>query len=220
MARPRPTTSYSERVVPYYAGSPEVRLFLVGEAPGPRGANRTGFPFWGDDSGLDLYGLVEELGLLEAPLPRWKRGADLSGSQPPAGRYAITNACPQMPLAPEGGFCAPEPERLQQEAARLAEELKQLHPRAVLACGKAAAYTLAQASRALGVEPPEPLAGSFASIKLTAAMELLADARHPWLAAGAHLFVTCHPARNQWSPRTTTGALHARIVGQLSALLT
>src|SRR5947209_1387909 len=110
---------YAPRVVSYFPRGKQPRLLIIGEAPGPRGANRTGYPFWGDDSGLDIYGLLEELGLLEVPLSRWKRGADLSGTQPPPGRYAVTNACPQMPLAPDGGFCAPEPARLEQEAVRL-----------------------------------------------------------------------------------------------------
>lgn len=202
---------YSERVVPCFAGSRTPRLFLIGEAPGPRGANRTGFPFWGDDSGLDIYGLVEELGLLRAPLARWKRGADLSGTQPPLGDYAITNACPQMPLAPDGGFCAPEPERLASEGPRLAGEIQAFGPKIALACGKAAAFALASASRHLGVEPPGPLSGKLANIKLIDAMAQLVS-HEPWMVAGARAFVTCHPARGQWRPSTATGKLHARVL--------
>jgi len=211
-------TSYSDRVVPCFAGSRTPKLLLVGEAPGPRGAHRTGFPFWGDDSGLLLYGLIEELGLMHAPLSRWKRGADLSGTRPPLGDYAITNACPQMPLAPTGGFCAPEPERLVAEGPRLASELASFAPQVVLACGKAAAFALAQASRRLGVEPPGPLAAKLPAIKLTAAMAELAGA-NPWRLAGARALVTCHPARGQWSPSTPTGALHEKIVAQLRRAL-
>jgi uracil-DNA glycosylase len=210
---------YSSRVVPCFAGSRTPKLLLVGEAPGPRGANRTGFPFWGDDSGLALYGLIEELGLLHAPLGRWKRGADLSGTQPPPGDYAITNACPQMPLLADGGFCAPEPERLVSEAPRIASELATFAPQVVLSCGKAAAFALANASKHLGIEPPEALGRKLASIKLTAAMEELASSNHPWMLAGARALVTCHPARGQWSPSTPTGVLHARIVAQLRRAL-
>lgn len=215
---PGERTRYAERVVEYYPRGAHPALLLVGEAPGPRGANRTGFPFWGDDSGLALYGLVESLGLLDAPLQRWKRGADLRGTTPPPGRYAITNACPQMPLAADGGFCAPEPERLQQESARLARELSELRPRAVLACGKAAAFTLALASSLLGHPPPPPLRGKLAALKLTAAMAELA-AGEPWLLGTTRAFVTAHPSRGQWLPQTPTGALHGQIVARLKAAL-
>jgi uracil-DNA glycosylase len=206
-------------VVPYFPRAPHPQLLVIGEAPGPLGANRTGFPFWGDHSGLDLYGLIESLGLLDAPLERWKRGADLSGTQPPPGRYAITNACPQMPLLPDGGFCAPEPARLEQESARLADEVKALAPRAVLACGKAAAFTLARASARLGDAPPAPLAGTLPQLKLTEAMTELGDPRHAWTVGGAQAFVTCHPSRGQWLPQTPTGKLHAAIVARLREAL-
>ena len=176
------------------------------------------FPSGGDDSGLALYGLVESLGLLDAPLHRWKRGTDLTGTTPPPGRYAITNACPQMPLSPDGGFCAPEPSRLEQEAARLASELTLLQPRTVLACGKAATFTLALASRHLGQPPPLPLQGTLPALKLTAAMAALA-AGEPWMIGPTRAFVTAHPSRGQWLPQTPTGALHTQIIARLQAAL-
>jgi uracil-DNA glycosylase len=215
---PGEKTRYAPRVVGYHPRGPNPGLLLVGEAPGPRGANRTGFPFWGDDSGLSLYGLIESLGLLDAPLQRWKRGADLTGTTPPPGRYAITNACPQMPLAPDGGFCAPEPARLAQEAIRLASEITTLKPRTVLACGKAATFTLALASQHLQHAPPLPLQTKLAGLKLTAAMAALAEGE-PWLIGTTRAFVTAHPSRGQWLPQTVTGALHARIVARLQAAL-
>jgi len=205
---------YAERVVTYYPRTPHPRLLVIGEAPGPRGADRTGYPFWGDDSGLAIYGLIEGLGLMDAPFVRWKRRADLSGTRPPPGRYALTNACPQMPLAPDGGFCAPEPTRLYAEAERVAQELRTLAPAAVLACGKPAAFTLAQASSRLGVEPPAPLRGKLPAIKLTAAMAELAG--REWRVGPTRAFVTCHPSRGQWSPKTPTGALHAKITAALA----
>ena len=215
---PGEATRYAPRVVGYHPRGRHPALLLVGEAPGPRGANRTGFPFWGDDSGLALYGLIESLGLLDAPLQRWKRGADLSGTTPPPGRYAITNACPQMPIAPDGGFCAPEPARLQVEAVRLASELVELAPRTVLACGKAATFTLALASQHLKHPPPAALQATLAALKLTGAMAALADGA-PWMIGATRAFVTAHPSRGQWLPQTATGALHAKIIARLQAAL-
>jgi len=219
MPKLKPKCEYSPRVVAYFPRGANPRLLVIGEAPGPRGANRTGFPFWGDDSGLDIYGLLEELGLLDAPLNRWKRGTDLTGTQPPPGRYAVTNACPQMPVLPNGDFCAPPVERLEEESARIAKELEALKPHVVLSCGKAAAYTLARASAKLGVAPPEPLAGTLPSLKLTEAMENLLAPHHAWDIAGARAFVTCHPARGQWRPQTPTGKLHVRIVAEVRKAL-
>lgn len=211
-------TDYSPRVVAYFPREKRPELLIVGEAPGPRGADRTGYPFWGDDSGLELYGLVGALGLFDEPFVPWKRRADLTGTRPPRGRYAITNACPQMPLAPDGGFCAPEPARLDREAVRILEELRELAPRAVLACGRAAAFALARASVADGTPPPAPLAAkTFANLKLLEAMaELVAqpEERH-WRVAGALAFVTTHPARGQWAPSTASGRLHAQVVERL-----
>lgn len=214
-------TTYSPRVVRYFPRGHRPALLLVGEAPGPRGADRTGYPFWGDDSGLDLYGLIGALGLFDAPFTPWKRRADLTGTSPPPGRYAITNACPQMPLLPDGGFCAPEPARLDAEAARLREELQALAPRVVLTCGKAAAYTLSRASLLEGSTPPAPLATKFSNLRLLEAMaELVAqpDATH-WRVGGALAFVTTHPARGQWAPSTPSGKLHAQVVERLRAAL-
>ncbi len=44
-------------------GDPEARLFIVGLAPGLRGANRTGRPFTGDYAGDLLYATLGKVGL-------------------------------------------------------------------------------------------------------------------------------------------------------------
>lgn len=46
-------------------GDPDAWLAIVGLAPGMQGANRTGRPFTGDDSGGLLYGTLGQFGLAE-----------------------------------------------------------------------------------------------------------------------------------------------------------
>lgn len=60
------------RVVPGY-GDPQPRLMLVGEAPGYRGADRTGVPFTGDRSGRRVQALLMRLGLSEEDNPAVER---------------------------------------------------------------------------------------------------------------------------------------------------
>lgn len=207
---------YSPRVVRPFSSCGHPSVLLVGEAPGPRGANRTGYPFWGDDAGIQLYGLIGELGLLDEPFSPWIPGALLVGESPPAGRYAITNACTQMPVGDDGKFCAPTASRLDVEAERLLEEIRALKPRAILTCGKSSAYTLAKAAILEGSTPPAPLARSLSGIKLEQAMAaLLNQANVPWRVGGSLAFVTAHPARNQWAPTKKLGRLHAMVVERL-----
>jgi uracil-DNA glycosylase len=44
-------------------GPSTARLLIVGLAPGLKGANRTGRPFWGDYAGVLLYGTLLKVGL-------------------------------------------------------------------------------------------------------------------------------------------------------------
>lgn len=207
---------YSPRVVRAFSSCGNPSVLLVGEAPGPRGANRTGYPFWGDDAGLKLYGLIGELGLLDQPFSPWIRGVSLVGESPPAGRYAITNACTQMPIGDDGKFCAPTASRLDREAQGLLEEIRTLKPRAVLACGKCSAYALAKAAVIEGSTPPVSLARSLSGIKLEQAMTaLINQADMQWRVGGSLAFVTAHPARNQWAPTKKLGRLHAMVVERL-----
>lgn len=207
---------YSPRVVRAFSRCEDPSVLLVGEAPGPRGADLTGYPFWGDDAGIKLYGLIGELGLLDEPFSPWSPGTSLVGEFPPAGRYAITNACTQMPVGDDGKFCAPTASRLDGEAQRLLEEITTLKPRAILACGKSSAYTLAKAAILEGSTPPAQLARSLSGIKLEQAIAaLLNEAKAQWRVGGALAFVTAHPARNQWAPTRKLGRLHAMVVERL-----
>lgn len=206
--------TYAPRIVHYFSPSSAPSLLLIGEAPGPKGADRTGYPFWGDDAGLLLYELVGSLGLFDEPFTPWQRGADLSGTTPPTGRYAITNSCTQMPIGSDGKFRAPSKSRLDLEAQRLLEEIKTIQPKLVLACGKPAAYTLARAALTENVATPAPLAMPFSRINLKQSIEALLnqDSAVKWRVGGAIAFVTAHPARGQWAKSSAYGELHAAVV--------
>jgi uracil-DNA glycosylase len=46
-------------------------VLLVGEAPGPRGADQSGIPFWGDRAGKIVYKSLSKAGLAEVPDEAW-----------------------------------------------------------------------------------------------------------------------------------------------------
>lgn len=70
-------------------GDPAARVLVVGLAPGFRGANRTGRPFCGDQSGHWLYRALFETGFASSPDPL-TAGGELSG-------LCITNAVKCVP---------------------------------------------------------------------------------------------------------------------------
>ena len=72
-------------------GASSVELLIVGLAPGLRGANRTGIPFIGDNSGGLLYETLGKQGLAELP-PQ----AEAAG-RPHLNATAITNAVRCVP---------------------------------------------------------------------------------------------------------------------------
>ncbi len=57
---------YWARPVPGF-GDPQARILVLGLAPGAHGANRTGRPFTGDDSGAFMYPVLFDLGLVSKP---------------------------------------------------------------------------------------------------------------------------------------------------------
>ena len=60
------------RIVHGY-GPPSARVFLIGEAPGYKGADLTGVPFTCDRSGVRLQRVLSELGLSDEVDPRAER---------------------------------------------------------------------------------------------------------------------------------------------------
>lgn len=105
-------------------GSLASRIVFIGEAPGQRGADRTGLPFSGDKSGRTLRRILLALGLAKSDDP-----ADVAGL-----RCFVTNAvrcCPpanRTPTPAEVAACAPF----------LARELEQLDPQLIVPVGRVA----------------------------------------------------------------------------------
>lgn len=111
-------------------GPDDAHLLVVGLAPGMRGANRTGRPFLGDDSGALLYPALARAGFAtERGAGRWRlldtRITNAVRCVPPANR----------PLPEERRRCAPFLER---DLGRLLRGGRRRRPVAVLALGAVA----------------------------------------------------------------------------------
>ena len=88
-----------------------VRVMLVGEAPGPRGADQSGIPFWGDRAGKTVYQALLKAGLAEVPDEAWASwdGKLLKelGLKPTLHSVALGNAYPICPTKDGQTFRAP-----------------------------------------------------------------------------------------------------------------
>lgn len=130
-----------------------VAFMLFGEAPGPRGADRSGIPFWGDRAGLPVYRVLERAGLAQVPAGAFEAwdGAALRqrGLAPRLRGVALSNALARCPSSDGQRFRAPtdreltEPgnlQRLQTELARAADRCPARLQ--VIALGRRAAWVL------------------------------------------------------------------------------
>jgi DNA polymerase len=132
-----PALAASRSQIVHGYGDPSARVVFVGEAPGRRGADRTGVPFSGDKSGRGLQRILIELGLQDDQAP----------VDQPRLRCFVTNAvrcCPprnRTPALTEAANCAPF----------LAYELDMIDPRIVVPIGRVALRAVAL--RYLGYDP-------------------------------------------------------------------
>lgn len=112
-------------------GTVPARVMIVGEAPGVKGADRTGVPFTGDRSGRRLQALLIRLGLSLA--------TDPADPAPPLRDCFLSNAVRcnppgnRRPTRTEIAACAPH----------LLAELALVRPRLIVAVGGVAAGVLA-----------------------------------------------------------------------------
>ena len=104
---------------------------LFGEAPGPRGADQSGIPFWGDRAGILVYRALEQAGLAQVPpeayLPWDGARFKAEGLQPHLAGAALSNAFPSCPTRDGQTFKAPTDAQLRHpdNLARLRGELAQ-----------------------------------------------------------------------------------------------
>lgn len=110
-----------------------VHVLIVGEAPGPRGADKSGVPFFGDAAGRHLYTVLQRLGAVDLPaavetLP-WD-GAEFAaaGIAPLARGVALGNAYDRCPSDDGRSFRAPTRTELEgaHNLARIDHDLGQL----------------------------------------------------------------------------------------------
>ena len=89
-----------------------VYVLLVGEAPGPRGADKSGIPFFGDAAGKHLYAALRDMGAVALPsavdeLPWDGEVFREAGLRPTARGIALGNAYDRCPTDDGMSFRAP-----------------------------------------------------------------------------------------------------------------
>lgn len=140
-----------------------VSVMLFGEAPGPRGADQSGIPFWGDGAGITVFRALAATGRAEVPEGAWK---DWDGARfkaldllPRLLGTALSNAYPACPTKDGEHFHAPSDRQLLDppNLARLSAELARAAagnatPLRVIAFGKRAEWVLGRLSDAPSFE--------------------------------------------------------------------
>jgi uracil-DNA glycosylase family 4 len=109
----------SRRVLTEHNGSWQARIMFVAEAPGRLGAERTGVPLSGDQSGARFQQLLDAI--------KWPRSS-----------IFVTNAVLCNPRDAAGRNDAPTPEELSNCAPFLARTIEVVDPAAVIALGRVA----------------------------------------------------------------------------------
>jgi uracil-DNA glycosylase len=92
--------------------SAPIRAVIVGEAPGPRGADQSGIPFFGDRAGRPLYAALAEAGVLtwigDPQRVKWDGAALIAAGVVPLVRHVVlTNAFDRCPTDDGQKFRAP-----------------------------------------------------------------------------------------------------------------
>ena len=129
-----------------------VHVVLIGEAPGPRGADKSGVPFLGDAAGKVLYDVLGRLGALTLPLEidrvEWDGALFAArGFVPIAHGVALGNAFDRCPSDDGATFRAPTRAELEGTAnlSRLTRDIAMLRTRGlkgVVTLGRVATRTV------------------------------------------------------------------------------
>ncbi len=139
-------------VAPLFPDFGPVRVLCVGEAPGPRGADKSGFPFFGDRAGLPLYRALVAAGACVLPANidalAWDGGVlDAHQLAPQLFGVALGNAFDRCPTDDGVKFRAPSRQELESDGnvARLARDVDAARLRGlqrVIALGRVAARVM------------------------------------------------------------------------------
>ncbi len=129
-----------------------VYVLLLGEAPGPRGADKSRIPFFGDGAGQHLYAALVRLGAMALPdavrdTPWDGARFAAAGLRPDPRGVALGNALDHCPTDDGVRFRAPSRAELEhpENLARIANDLVTLFERdlrGVVTLGKVAARTI------------------------------------------------------------------------------
>ncbi len=107
----------------------EVEVVLLGEAPGPLGADQSGLPFWGDRAGRIVYRALVATHRATVPSAAWETwdGSRFKamGLKPSLHGVALGNAFPHCPTDDGDHFRAPKDKELfsKENLARLRADL-------------------------------------------------------------------------------------------------
>jgi len=140
-----------------------VSAMLFGEAPGPRGADQSGYPFWGDGAGITVFRALAATGRAIVPEAAWEDwdGARFKalGLAPLLHATALSNAYPACPTKDGDHFHAPSNRELlaSENLARLSAELGwalqgRPSPLRIIAFGKRAEWVLSRLPEAASFE--------------------------------------------------------------------
>ncbi|MBC8088632.1 MAG: hypothetical protein H7Z40_15315 [Phycisphaerae bacterium] len=139
-------------VPPLLPADGRVPVLIVGEAPGPRGADKSGVPFFGDAAGKHLYLALRKLGAVVLPdsVDACKWDGQLlrdAGFTPIARAVSLTNAFDRCPTDDGVRFRAPTKDELEGAAnsTRLRTEIDHLRTRdlaGIVTLGKVATRTM------------------------------------------------------------------------------
>lgn len=129
-----------------------VYVLLVGEAPGPRGADKSGIPFFGDAAGKHLYAALRDMGAVRLPaavdeLPWDGAVFHEGGLRPTANDIALGNAYDRCPTDDGISFRAPARRELAspENVARINADIERFSARGlrgIVTMGRVAATTI------------------------------------------------------------------------------
>lgn len=139
-------------VAPLFPAEGPVYVLCVGEAPGPRGADKSGIPFFGDRAGLPLYRALAAAGACDLPeavstLPWDGRVFAEQQLRPTLHGVALGNAYDRCPTNDGHKFRAPSRAEIESEenTTRIRRDLEHAQLRGlvrVIALGRVAAQVM------------------------------------------------------------------------------